>query len=455
MILAEQRFLVKAKITPLAGLYHFQWDGGQGAAKFSKEELALLLRRVGAKDYGTLPRSARKRSYLSMVQGFHDGTAPHAWLWSTNLGALTAALAKRQQLGEAIDPNSIQVNLPDGIYNGTIKGHTVTLESGLKLDGFYMGLRNIFPANVMVTVKDHRATWDLSKKESTIQESIGSDIDGITPSRELPTDLPDGTYTGTIKGHCVTLENGQKLDGFELGLKNITPAPVVVTVKDGKATWKLSEKPIQELDQAMVEVPPQNEKIDPKSICIVPETHEITEKSEVDKTFPKHELEALAQKSGKSVGQVEELAQKAITIASEEFGKEIEAFGPKEKAYAKETLNDLLTEGELIMSKISVQEFMASTKTAKKFIEDVTSTDMPGARTLPIRAAELVPEKPHDPIDDVEMATKEADKNKEVEQEAGELKVVPTGSGTSEEPKPKETEAPEQNIKIETAEELH
>lgn len=313
----EARSLVQLQVTPLPGVWHFTWDGGQHAANLTPEQLIQVLQRLKARDAQTWPRSTKGVTYADMVSGFQSREYPHCWVWSTDIDDL---------------PNHVSA----------VAGKPLKEDSGRLFNPF-------------------------------------DNADQL-----LSVDLEDGEYEGMIKGHVVTLSNGDTLDGFPLGLRNISPVPVLVIVRNSLAVWVhleslsrviLPESKKQELDQAAVLVPPQNEDmtgvpLPPSGNLMVNSTREVFLRKE--DAPPESEIEKIAREIGQPLDLVKKKLPLALKLSSEDFGKPVGEFGPKEQKYVIDMLKGFF---EADLKKRLVKSFLESSLKPEEFIDEALTVD--------------------------------------------------------------------------------
>ena len=88
--------------------------------------------------------------------------------------------------------------------------------------------------------------------------------------------------------------------------------------------------------------------------------------------MPTPYVQQLAKQTGKSVGEIEKLWDKAKKIASEDFGKPESQFGSKEYSYVTGIVKKMVGKKEDF---IDPAKFLGSPMNAKEFIESVLKAD--------------------------------------------------------------------------------
>lgn len=87
--------------------------------------------------------------------------------------------------------------------------------------------------------------------------------------------------------------------------------------------------------------------------------------------MPSGFVRKLSKETGKSVREIEKLWDRAREIASEEFGKNPDAFGSKEYAYMNGIVKNMLGLDE---ERINPANFLKSEKSAKEYIKETLSS---------------------------------------------------------------------------------
>jgi len=388
MKLPEARSLVPLKVTPMNGAYHLAWPGGQHSASMSHGELGGLLRRLRAKDAGTEPASQRNVTYGSMVQGFIDGSIPTCWVWNTDL-----------------------LDVP---------GHVQKILSGRQLLDSMKAESSASETDSVMTELDQAMVMVPPQNESTESEEIFIRL--ATPKEiSSPTEKKKAFQSFPEKEGYETafIPYGSKGKGFYY---------IKFTSKNEDSGLNLNSQPYIE-DQMVDGVFTENA------------------------VFSDGELNLVAKSSHASLDSVKNHLAQALEIAAEDFNKSPNNFSDKERNYTLEVLEGLLeNHKELRVKTPSLQEFLESPLPAKKFIEDVTSTGMPGIRSLPEHPVDIAAPGPANPNKKADEAIATAEAKKTVEDEAGPKVVPETGSGIDYQPV--ETPAPAENIEIVPVEEL-
>ena len=150
-----------------------------------------------------------------------------------------------------------------------------------------------------------------------------------------------------------------------------------------------------------------------------------------DVTVSPFEIGNIAKIHKTTPDEIKKLIPKAARLASEEFGKPPTAFGKTENDYVIECLHSFFEQEKPQMRNIDLKDFLESDLPASKYIEDVTSTSIPGISTLPIHAADLNDQRPHNPADDADLAIATAEESLEIKDVGGDRDLPDTGSGTS------------------------
>lgn len=444
MKVVEARQLVALKITPMNGAYHFSWPTGQHSAQLSTSELGGLLRRLRAKDAGTEPASQRNVTYQAMVQGFIDGSVPTCWVWSTDLldvpGHVQKVLSGRQLLDSISESSASETSsVMTELDQAAVLVPPQNEDSGLNL-------------NSQPYIED--APWEEYPARTEDQMIDGIFIEAEKEDFKI-------TFIKFWKDPNKGVYALQHLDGFPEGLDlencEITHVaddhvcikaggdwqelvPFCVYLKRGKLVIK---------DVYMDQGKPQ---VDGEISTWLKDAQKSVGLME-NATFTSDDLAPIALRNHTSILNVKNHLAQALGIAAEDFGKSPNNFSDKERNYTLEVLEGLLESKEKTVKTPSLQEFLESPLSAKKFIEDVTSTGMPGVRSLPEHPVNIAAPGPENPNKKPEEVIAAAEAKKTIEDEAGPKTVPETGPGTDYQPV--EIPAPESNIEVVPVEELN
>ena len=83
------KFLYKCRISITNSAYTLNGDSQYGrhtvVFRGSEEGFKLFLRRIGAKDGESLPRSGREKTYQQIIDEVKSGKTPHIYVWSNRM----------------------------------------------------------------------------------------------------------------------------------------------------------------------------------------------------------------------------------------------------------------------------------------------------------------------------------------------------------------------------------